>query len=102
MPPVVRTRPANGRVDRMHNAPHGEDAPIMLTNQQRYARGLAVLRRIGGPDYPVPAVLNRSESFTTRHQPGLTTLAKTSRSVGSAVIAIFNDLAPPISRAIVE
>ena len=53
MPPVVRTRPANGRVDSMHNAPNGEDATTMLTNQQRYARGLEVLRGIGGPDYDV-------------------------------------------------
>ncbi len=86
----------------MHNAPNGEDATTMLTNQQRYARGLEVVRRIGGPDYPVPAVLTRSEFFTTRHQRGLTTLAKTSRSAGSAVIASFDDLAPSIGRAIVE
>ncbi len=38
----------------------------------------------------------------TRHQRGLTTLAKTSRSAGSAVIVSFDDLAPIIGRAFVE
>ena len=37
----------------MHDAPEGDNASTMLTNQQRYAGGLEVLRRVGGPDYDV-------------------------------------------------
>ncbi len=41
------------RVDPMHPSPDGDEASTVITNQQRYARGLEVLRRIGGADYDV-------------------------------------------------
>ena len=44
-----------------------------------------------GATAPLPTVLANSEPHATRHQTGLTTLAKTSRNDGSAVIASFND-----------
>ena len=37
----------------MHDVPNGDHASAILTSKQRYARGLDVLRRIGGPDYDV-------------------------------------------------
>jgi 4-carboxymuconolactone decarboxylase len=37
----------------MTDAANGQPAAPALTNDERYARGVAVLRRIGGPDYDV-------------------------------------------------
>jgi 4-carboxymuconolactone decarboxylase len=52
----------------------------------------------------VPAPVSRavSESRAVRQQRGLATLAQTSRSAGTTVVASFDDLAPAIGQAIIE